>query len=611
MTLRTSKAIGIGMDAVIQVEATSQVSGYIGESVTGAAWYVIQSSERDVMTLMQRYNLPEIIARILIARGVELDRVEDFLQPSLRSWLPDPLHLLDMQKAATRVAHAITNNEVIAILGDYDVDGATSTSLLMRYIQSVQASAIYHIPDRILEGYGPNSAAMSFLQERGATLCITVDCGTLAFEPLEHAASIGLDVIVIDHHLGAETLPKAYAVVNPNRLDECSEHGYMAAVGVAFLLVVAVQRVLQDEGFFKDKKMPDLLQLLDIVALGTVCDVVPLIKANRAYVAQGLKIMRQRHNIGLNALMDVAAMDEPPGVYHLGFLLGPRINAGGRVGKSDLGTQLLTTQDAHLAFEVAQQLNHFNTERKAIEQQVLEEAITQAQEAKQYEQALVMVAAEGWHPGVIGVVAGRLKERYHRPTAVISLNEGLGKASARSITGVDFGSAVVAATQCGLLVAGGGHKMAAGFTVKADKLESLREFFIERFKDGVQEFGQKRLKLDGYLTVSAITAGLIGMIEQVGPFGAAHPEPCFMLPSVVALKVEIVGTQHLRVIIGDKVGSGKNMSIKAMAFRCVETPLGQTLLGLKGRPVHMAVKLRLNRWQGMNRPEVFIEDVML
>jgi single-stranded-DNA-specific exonuclease len=599
------------MADVVTQSVESQLSGYIGESVTGAAWHVHDAPERDILTLMQRHDLPEIIARILVARKIDLEKVEDFLAPSLRSWLPDPMHLLDMDKAANRIAQAIINDEVIAILGDYDVDGATSTSLLMRYFASVGGKAIYHIPDRILEGYGPNSAAMSFLHERGAKICITVDCGTLAFEPLEHAANIGLEVIVIDHHLGAEILPKAHAVVNPNRLDELSEHGYMAAVGVAFLLVVAVQRVLQDKGFFTSKPTPDLLQLLDIVALGTVCDVVPLIKANRAFVAQGLKIMRKRSNIGLNALMDVSSMDEPPGVYHLGFLLGPRINAGGRVGKSDLGTQLLTTHDTHMAFELAQQLNHFNTERKAIEQQVLDEAIAQAEANGADSHALVMVAGEGWHPGVIGVVAGRLKERYHRPTAVISLKEGIGKASARSITGVDFGSAVVAATQAGILVAGGGHKMAAGFTVEQTKLETLREFLIERFEDGVKEFGQKRFRLDGYLTVSAISAALIGMIEKVGPFGSAHPEPCFVLPSVVALKVDIVGAQHLRVIIGDKIGNGKNMSIKAMAFRSVETPLGQTLLNLKGRPVHMAVKLRLNRWQGMNRPEVLIEDVML
>lgn len=583
----------------------------LGTSASGAAWYIRDVSERDVMTAMQRHELPELVARLLVGREIPVDQMMDFLNPSLRYWLPDPLHLLDMEKAAKRVMQAIIQGEMIAVLGDYDVDGATSTALFLRYLTYVGASVTFHIPDRITEGYGPTVQAMEMLHARGARVCITVDCGTMAFEPLEHAASLGLDVIVVDHHLGAEHLPVAYAVVNPNRLDELSEHGYMAAVGVSFLFMVALQRMLQEHGFFNGKKPFDLFQLLDAVALGTVCDVVPLVKANRAYVAQGIKILRQRQHIGLNALMDIASLNEPPGTYHLGFVLGPRINAGGRVGKSDLGTRLLTSQDTNVTSDIARQLNHFNAERKAIEQQVLDEAMMQVEMQQGSSPSLVMAVGEGWHPGVIGIVAGRLKERYHRPTAVISMDKGVGKASARSITGVDFGGAVVAATQAGLLVSGGGHKMAAGFTVEATKVEPLRAFFNERFAAGVQAFGQKRLFADGYLSVGAITVDLITTLEKVGPFGMGHPEPCFIIPSVVIFKVDVLAGQHLRVIIGDTYAEGKGRTIKAMSFRSVGTPLGELLQTQRGKPLHMAVKLRINHWQGTSSPEVFIEDAMM
>lgn len=579
------------------------------ESVMGAWWHVHEVSDRDVLTVQQRHELPEIIARILVRRGIALDQVPQFLEPTLRAWLPDPFHLIDMDKAAARVADAIMNNETIGVLGDYDVDGATSTSVLLRYFQMLNVKGLYYIPDRIAEGYGPNKQAMDYMVKHQASVCITVDCGTLAFEPIAYAKSIGLDVVVIDHHLGAEQLPDALAIVNPNRLDETSEHGYMAAVGVAFLLIVAVNRLLTDRGYFTTHPTVDLLSLLDIVALGTVCDVVPLKRANRAFVAQGLKILRRRNNIGLSALADVASINEAPGVYHLGFVLGPRINAGGRVGKSDLGTRLLTTSDADEAILLARELDKFNAERKNIEQFVLDEAMQQA--AMQNDTPLIMVAGEGWHPGVIGIVAGRIKERFHRPTAVISLDKGVGKASARSIHGVDFGSAIVAANQAGLLLAGGGHAMAAGFSVEQHKKDDLHEFLSKQFLAGVKSHGQRRLYAEGFLSVGAITNDLISQLTMVGPFGAGNAEPCFILPNVCVRKVDVLSGQHLRVIISDSPVTPKTPTIKAMAFRCVDTPLGQTLLQSAGKTIQLACKLRINTWQGVSNPEILIEDVAL
>ncbi len=594
------------MEAVMELQSTS-VELQI-KSVTNTIWKVNKVDEKYVVAAIQKYNLPEIVARILAARNVRLEDIPNFLNPTLKEYLPDPFHLKDMEKAANRVVQAITENQTIAILGDYDVDGATSTSLLVRYFNSIGAKVIFHIPDRILEGYGPNANALSSLYERGAKLCLTVDCGTMSFAPILHAKEIGLDLIVIDHHLSSETLPEAFAIVNPNRLDETSEHGYMAAVGVCFLLIVAVNRILADQNYFVPKKAPDLIQLLDIVALGTVCDVVPLKKANRAFVAQGLKVLRKRQNLGLNALMDVAQINDIPLVYHLGFMIGPRINACGRIGKSDLGTKILTSNDSFEVSELAQQLNSFNIERKEIEQRVLEEALEQV-ESKNEDFPLIMVSSHNWHPGVIGIVAGRLKEKYHKPVAVLSLDKGIGKASARSISGVDFGSAIVAANQQGLLIAGGGHAMAAGFSVHENNIKALHDFLNEKFRDGVSEFGQRKLYSDGYLTLSAINSELIDKIAMVGPFGTANYEPQFIFPNVFIRKVDILAGQHIKAIVADNYVGGQGKTIKAMSFRSIDTPLGNALLNNVGRNISIVGKLKINNWQGTKQVEILIEDV--
>lgn len=588
----------------ITLDKPSANSVSTGKSVTGAEWVFHEVSERDVLTFSQRYGLPEVVGRVLSARGVTLENAEDFLNPTLKSMLPDPFSFLDMEKAAIRLADAVKKGENIVIFGDYDVDGATSSSLLKRFFRSLGADVKIYIPDRIKEGYGPNVDALKWLKGQGADVCITVDCGTASIEPLAEAKRIGLDMVVIDHHLGGQDLPDAVAVVNPNRLDETSEYTYLAAVGMSFMLAVAVNAKLRECGWYDDHSKPDLMDLLDIVALGTVCDVVPLKGVNRAFVAQGLKVMRGRKNTGIAALSDIAAINNIPEVYHLGFVLGPRINAGGRVGKSDLGARLLSTEDADEAHEISKQLDLFNAERKAIEQLVLEQAIEQVEKGDVLA-PLLFAKSEGWHPGVIGIVAGRLKEKYNRPVAVISLENGVGKASARSVSGIDFGAAVVSANQSGLLVAGGGHAMAAGFTVEEAKIDQLHKFIADRFAENIEDCFRRVIRLDGYLQASGVTVELAKSLKIVGPFGVANHEPRFAIGDAFIVKADIVGLDHVRCILSD----GKGKSIKAMAFRSVDTPLGQTILSSIGKKINIAGKVKLNSWQGVESAELLIDDI--
>lgn len=579
-------------------------------SVNGALWQFRDANTRQVNYLAQVYNVPEIVARVLVGRGIIPEEAGRFLQPTLRDLLPDPLHLRDMEKAARRIVHAIVHKEKIAIFGDYDVDGATSSALLKRYFSALGADSVIYIPDRIEEGYGPNAEAMVKLQAKGATLCITVDCGTLAFQPIAVAKKAGMEVIVVDHHIAVETLPDAYAVINPNRLDDASPYGYLAAVGVTFLLVVAVQRILREEGHLPPAALPDILHYLDLVALGTVCDVVPLKGVNRAYVIQGLKILRQRQNIGLASLVDVAGLKEMPGTYHLGFVLGPRINAGGRVGEASLGARLLSTASAEEAHAIAKVLDRHNAERKAIEQLTLEEAIAQVEQGD-VTAPVIIARGENWHPGVIGIVASRLKERYHRPVAVIALKGGIGKASARSLAGIDFGAAVVNATQSGLLVAGGGHAMAAGFTIAEDKIDALYRFLAERFEAQKMWYANKVVQLDGVLTAGAVTSGLAAQLQQCAPYGASNPEPVFMLENVVVVKTDILGLDHVRCIVADGMAAKTGKTLKCMAFRQGDTAMGKALLNHTGKLLHLAGQIRTSTWQGYEKAEFFIDDVML
>jgi single-stranded-DNA-specific exonuclease len=582
----------------------------VEQSLTGRRWAARLGDERAALAIAQRHGLPDAVARLLAARDVELEGVPDFLDPTLRKFLPDPLHLKDMDAAVARLVRAVRAGERIVVFGDYDVDGATSSALLLRFFRSVGGNIGVYIPDRRKEGYGPNAPALLKLKQEGADVVVTVDCGVTAFEPLAEARRAGLDLIVIDHHQAEIALPDAIAVVDPNRIDDASPHKQMAAVGVAFLLCVGVNRALREAGWYTtERPEPDLRQWLDLVALGTVCDVVPLTGVNRALVRQGLLVMAQRRNAGLAALADVARLNETPGAYHLGFMLGPRVNAGGRVGQADLGARLLSSDDPHEVGALAVRLDEFNAERRAIEREVLDQAIGRIEglygpDRKGLPSALV-VESEGWHVGVIGIVASRLVERYGRPTFVIGMDGDLGKGSGRSVRGVDLGAAVIAARQSGLLVNGGGHAMAAGLTVARSALPDLAKFLDERIAPQLGAAPAVReLGIDAALTPGAATQELVGMIERAGPFGAGNALPRFALTSVRVAYAQPVGEGHVRCsLVGAERGK-----IDAIAFRAGQTALGPALLD-PARPVlHVAGALRIDRYGGRESVRLQIDD---
>jgi single-stranded-DNA-specific exonuclease len=582
----------------------------VERSLTGRRWAARLADERVALAMAQRHGLPEAICRLLAAREVELDGVPDFLEPTLRKFLPDPSHLKDMDVAVARLVRAVQQGEKIVVFGDYDVDGATSSALLMRFFRAVGGNIAVYIPDRRKEGYGPNAPALLRLREQGAAIVVTVDCGVTAFEPLSEARRAGLDLIVIDHHMAEIALPEAVAVVDPNRIDETSPHKQMAAVGVAFLLAVGVNRALRAAGWYGGSRLePDLRQWLDLVALGTVCDVVPLTGVNRALVRQGLRVIGERRNIGLAALADIARLREAPGAYHLGFMLGPRVNAGGRVGQADLGARLLASDDPEEVGALALRLDEFNAERRAIEREVLEQAITRIEglygpDRKGLPAALV-VESEGWHIGVIGIVASRLVERYGRPAFVVGMDGELGKGSGRSVRGIDLGAAVIAARQAGLLVNGGGHAMAAGLTVAKAALPELARFLDERIAPqlGVAP-AVRELGIDAALAPGAATQDLVDMIERAGPFGAGNALPRFALTSVRVGHAQPVGEGHIRCTL---VGAERDR-LEAIAFRAGQTALGPALLD-PARPVlHVAGALRIDRYGGRDSVRLQIDD---
>ncbi len=578
----------------------------VERSIGGKRWEARLGDPRRGLALAQRLDLPEIVGRVIAARGIALEQAAAFLTPSLRESLPDPLHLRDMDRAAARLSQAIKQGEQVAVFGDYDVDGATSSALLKRFFDAAGGHLRIYIPDRLAEGYGPNAPALRRLKAEGAAVVVTVDCGITAYEALEAAAEAGLEVIVVDHHAAEPELPRATAVVNPNRQDETSSHGQLAAVGVTFLLVVALNRALREAGWYgAARPEPDLRDWLDLVALGTVCDVVPLTGLNRVFVAQGLKVLGRRGNRGLTALADVAGIDRPPDTYHAGFILGPRINAGGRVGKSDLGARLLTTEEPAVAAELARHLDGLNRERREIERAVLDQALAQAEATPRRHGGLVLVAGEGWHPGVIGIVASRLKERFNLPALVVALENGVGKGSARSVPGVDLGREVLAARREGLLVNGGGHPMAAGLTLAEDNLETLRAFLDRRLARQIAASGYRpSLGFDGALQPRAATAELVGQLARLAPFGVGNAEPRFARPSVRILRPKTVGEGHLRCIL---TGAGGG-SLKAIAFRAFDNALGETLARAGSLPFHVAGKLRPDAWSGPDAVQLIIDD---
>ncbi|WP_374377549.1 single-stranded-DNA-specific exonuclease RecJ [Dongia sp.] len=582
----------------------------VARSACGRLWRQRPYDDRLSLAIAQREGVPELIGQLLAARGQSLETAAAYLAPRLRDQMPDPSIFKDMDKAAARIADAVMGGEQMAIFGDYDVDGATSSALLMRFFASVGAKApILYVPDRLAEGYGPNAPAMQKLAQAGAKLVITVDCGITAFDPLTAAQEAGLEVVVVDHHVAEPRLPPAHAVVNPNRLDEAPGFGQLAAVGVAFLVVVATNRALRARGFYSPTRPePDLMQWLDIVALGTVADVVPLTGINRALVAQGLKVMSGRLNTGLAALSDVARINERPSAYHAGFLLGPRVNAGGRVGRSDLGARLLASDDADFARTIAAELDALNTERRDIETRVLDAAILAAEAHAADSPYLIFACGHDWHPGVIGIVAGRLKERYQRPACVIAIENGIGKGSGRSVGSLHLGNAIIAAREAGIIAKGGGHAMAAGFEVAEERLSDLQAFLHARFVDHMNgEALLPVLDLDAALQPRAATTDLINLLERMGPFGSGNAEPRFAFPNVRLAFADVVGGAHLRLQLEGADGA----RLKAIAFRCLDTDLGARLTTARGLRLHVAGHLRRDTWQGRDNVQLIVEDAAL
>jgi len=584
----------------------------VEKSVRGRAWRDRLDARGTALALAiaQRHGVPDMLARILAGRGIEAADADGYLDPAVKRLMPDPDTLTGMRDAAARIADAIVRSENVAIFGDYDVDGATSSALLARYLRHFGLNPVIHIPDRLFEGYGPNVDAIRGLAERGATLLVTVDCGTTSIEPLTEAARLKLDTVVIDHHQCDPLLPPAVAIVNPNRLDDLSGLNHLAAVGLVFMTLVATNRELRRRGFFDGTHSePDLLGALDLVALGTIADVVPLRGLNRAFVSKGLISMRRRENVGLTALMDAARLDGPPEPHHLGFVLGPRINAGGRIGRADLGANLLLEEDPTEAGRIAAELDRLNRERQAMEQQMLAEAEAEALAALGLEEkgAVVVTASEGWHPGIVGLVAARLKEKFARPAFAIALGVGgIGTGSGRSIQGVDLGRAVRKAVADGLLLKGGGHAMAAGITIRRERLAEFRAYLEAELGDAVEAARRdEALLIDGALSAATVSLEFCASMLRAGPFGAGNPDPVFALPAHIIAFADIVGGQHIRARLRSVDGAFLN----AIAFRSANSDLGRALIEGRGQSMHVAGQLSVDRWQGAERVQLRLLDV--
>ncbi|MDB5630409.1 MAG: exonuclease RecJ, partial [Tardiphaga sp.] len=556
------------------------------------------------------YQLPEMLARVIAGRDIALDAVDDFLDPTIRRLMPDPSSVTQMEAAASRLADAAQNGEKVAIFGDYDVDGATSAALLTWHLRHCGLDPLIHIPDRIFEGYGPNSEAITMLAGKGATLLVTVDCGTTSFEPLAEAKRLGMSVVVIDHHQCGDELPDVEALVNPNRPDDLSGLGHLAAVGLVLVTLVALNRELRRRGFWTaEMPEPDLLGMLHHVALGTVADVAPLIGLNRAFVTKGLIALRRRDHVGHTALMDVSRLNGPPEAWHLGFMLGPRINAGGRIGRADLGVRLLLEGDISEAARIAAELDRLNVERRIIEQAAEAQAEAEALASLGLEDkgAVIVTAAEGWHPGVVGLVASRLKEKFARPAFAIALEPGgIGTGSGRSIGGVDLGRAVRRAVTDGILMKGGGHAMAAGVTLRKDRLAEFRAYIETALAADVAKSRHlNELSIDGAVTARGVTTDLVATLNRAGPFGAGNPEPVIALPAHQLVFADEVGQAHLRL----RFKSDDGAFVNGIAFRSVGQKLGQALLDNRGQQVHVAGSLAVDRWQGAERVQLRVLDI--
>ena len=581
----------------------------VERSVSGNRWVsrLDQAGQNRALAIAQTHGLPELIARVLAGRGVGQDEAMAFLDPTIRGLMPDPHLLTDCEKAARRLLHAIKKGETVAIFGDYDVDGAASSALLYRFLTHFGVTASIYIPDRIFEGYGPNPTAIGQLIDNGATLIVTVDCGSTSFESLEVAKARGIDVVVIDHHQVAHELPPCHALVNPNREDDLSGQGHLCAAGVVFMVLVAALRLLREAGDSRVRSI-DLLAWLDIVALATVCDVVPLKGLNRAYVVKGLIAARHQGNLGLAALFRKAGLAGPVTPYHFGLLIGPRINAGGRIGDAALGARLLTLEDTGEADTIAAKLDELNRERQAMEAAMLHEAEGEA--LAEYGNgdgaSVIITARENWHPGIVGLIASRLKDKFRRPAFAIAFDPtGKGTGSGRSINGFDMGRMVRAAVDAGLLVKGGGHAMAAGLTVERSNLGKLRAFFTEKAEKQVAGLvANETLKIDGALGASGATVELIDRLETAGPYGSGHPQPVFALPSHRLRDSRLVGQSHIKITL-ESMDGGR---VDGIAFRAAETPLGDLPLSPRGAQIHVAGTLGADHWQGSRRVQLRVTD---
>jgi len=576
------------------------------KSVSGKSWLFKKFDSSDVTKYSENYSLTEIVAKLLSIRKGEIDDIGLFLNPKIKNLLPNPLHLKDMQTAIDRAYKSIVNKEIIGVFGDYDVDGATSTALLVKYFLSIKQKIHTHIPDRHKEGYGPNIFGFEKLIKLGAKIIFTVDCGTLSFEPIKYAQDNKVDVIVLDHHQSDINLPKACAVVNPNRYDDTSELKYLCAAGVTFIFLVALNKKLRDFNWFKinNTNEPDILNFLDLVSLGTVCDVVPLVSLNRAFVKQGLKIIKKRSNLGLKTLFDLCKIQSEPTSYDLGYKLGPRINAGGRVGKASHGTDLLISNDPQKAYQIASDLDRSNKERQAIEFMLIE--IVTAEAKKMHNYPVLVMSGKNWHEGIIGIVASRIKEKFNKPAVLISINENLCKGSARSVVGFDIGNLIIKAVQSGILEKGGGHKMAGGFSLKKKNISIFRDFLIKNFeKSSLYSYKENKLYLDSIIAPTALNEKFFDEINSLGPFGSGNNEPKFVIENIKVISSTVISNNHIKSVMSGKDGS----VFKSFTWNAINGPLEPFLQKKRNKNINIAGKLRLNEWNGKRNIDFMIEDI--
>jgi len=575
-------------------------------SVTGKNWTLKKFDQEEIVYLKENFSLDEITAKLLVLRNIKKEDINSFLNPSIKNFLPNPNSLLDMEKSSLRTLEAIKNKEKIGVFGDYDVDGATSTALLGRYFDELKLVYEIYIPDRKTEGYGPSIKGFKELIEKNVKVIFTVDCGTLSFEAIDYAKNKNIDVIVLDHHQSEINLPKAYSVVNPNRLDDRSNLQYLCAAGVSFMFLVSINRQLRSIDWFKKNSIdePNLINYLDLVSLGTVCDVVPLVGLNRAIVKQGLKVLKAKKNLGLKTLLDICKIETKPSIYHLGYILGPRINAGGRVGKCSHGANLLLNSNPKEVFKLATELDQYNKERRMLEKNLIEKILIDS-EIKLKDPVLIL-QGKNWHEGVIGIVAARLKDKFNKPAIIISINGEIGKASARSIVGFDIGSAIIAATQEKILLKGGGHKMAGGFSINISNIEKFKQFIFRKFKNINEDLTQEKpLLVDSKIAPSAINLEFYDKVNILSPFGSGNPEPKFIVENLKPVNSKIVGEKHIKsVLIGPE---GTN--IKTIAFNATDNELGAYLLRKKNNKFNIAGKLSLNEWKGQKNVEFIIDDI--